>query len=155
MWIGFEKMFSRLDVLEASLNASLRESREGLMANTKELGILSDLVSKTCRAGIPDKSPADEVGTVSNNDGLKNAPASCAAQQETAGSGVSNDLLRRLKRGCILQYANEDENDEDGDHRDPQQGTGTLFERFKRHVCSRPTPSAKPRFSVHRIYMES
>ena len=139
MRTGFEKMLSRLDVLESSLCARLRESSEHLKANTKELGLLSDLVSKSCRACIPDNSPVDEVGAATIHiNGLQDAPASCAAKQED-----SHDLLRRLKRGCILQYGHEDEDDEDGNHRDPQ-NTSTPFERFKRHVCSRLTPTQHP-----------
>jgi hypothetical protein len=131
---GFEKMNARLDVLESSLRATLRESRTDMTTHTKELGVLSALVRNACFPGIRESSHSISESLAA--DKLSNGGAIYAAQLDQKVSVKSQVLLRRLKRGRLLQYERDDD-DEDGKTRAPS-NNDTMFERFIRHVCCPP-----------------
>jgi hypothetical protein len=104
-----------------------------MVANTKELGMLTNLVQKSYQTSSRGNVPVGEKETLSHLDGSKDASGGGETSAAQKCAGETQDLLRRLKRGCILQYGQQDDDDdEDGGNR-PQQ-TGTIFERFQRHV---------------------
>jgi hypothetical protein len=124
-------MIDRMDVLESSLRALLQEARNDTTANAKELGIVTALVKNACRPGaressqLNDGSSAPEISS--------SVPPSNAAQQDQTVRVGSNVLLRRLKRGCLLQYEQYDDDDEEREkHR--AETSENFFIRFKRHV---------------------
>ena len=131
---GFEKVNYRLDTLESSLRATLRESRSDIIANTKELGVLSALVQNACCLGIRDRTHLN-----TENEGSEDASSGGAPQQKDRKVSVEpQDLLRRLKRGYLLQYERDDEDDAENGHKTATSDNNQLFERFKRKVCSPP-----------------
>jgi hypothetical protein len=143
---GFEKMSIRLDSLESSLRLTLRDSRADMSTNTKELGMLSALVRNACLPGIRESSHLFSENACEED--ASSGEATHVAQQDQKVSVESQVLLRRLKRGCLLQYERDDDDDEedDGNTRAPS-STANIFEHFKRHV-SCPEHSNASKFTA-------
>ncbi len=111
---GFKELCARFDTLEANLRETLRKTNTDLKANTTELESLSAMM----RQSHPDFHRCNSRPEMKPDD----RPS-------------SQDLLRRLKRGYLLQYDCDDDDDLNG--RRSMARAENFFDVFKREVVIR------------------
>jgi hypothetical protein len=110
---GFKVLCARFDTLEANLRETLRKTSTDLKANTTELESLSAMV----RLSQPGRQPHPDHQHESKPD----------------ATPTSQDLLRRLKRGYLLQYECDDDDEIDGAR--PASRAINIIETLKREVA--------------------
>ena len=132
----YEKLCDRLDALESRICSALQESRADMLVNTTELRTLSARVQNTCRPGISSNSEpqivSEELIADAPSSGCGVAPHAAQQDQKVTAPHV---LLRRLKRGCLLQYERDDDDSNDSDDIGANAATENVFQRFNRQVC--------------------
>jgi hypothetical protein len=102
--IGLKELYSRFDALETSLRETLRKTSSDLKANTAELESLSAIMRQSHHCEPQDHSMRS--ASAPHNDHQ--------SEMKQDEAPTSQDLLRRLKRGYLLQYECEDEDENDG-----------------------------------------
>jgi hypothetical protein len=111
---GFKELCVRFDTLEANLRETLRKTNTDLKANTTELESLSAMM----RQSHPGFHKCDS-----------------QAEMKPDARPSSQDLLRRLKRGYLLQYDCDDDDDLNG--RRSTARAENFFDVLKREVAIR------------------
>jgi hypothetical protein len=117
-----EALFTRLDALESSLCKNLSK-------NTKELEVLSNLIRCHYK---PDRSEGTLIHPEEGCLGMENGFDRYDHDSTVADPAPSKNLLKRLKRGYLLQHES-DENDPI-DHTVNSRSTN-FFGMVKREVC--------------------
>ena len=108
-----------------SVEGGLRANTTGLRANTEQLAVLARRLPlqnsevNMAAGSAPASAPSD---LTNPNHGSRNpdGPAPTPGDRRAGGPG-SRDLLRRLKRGYLLQFEGAGEDGEDGDSDGPAQ----------------------------------
>jgi hypothetical protein len=108
----FTELCARFDSLEANLRETLRKTSTDMKANTTELESLSAKI-RELRPGL-------------------NPCISLSGKHHEAKREAEPDLLRRLKRGYLLQYETDDKDDVD-DERFPSRSINSI-NKIKREV---------------------
>ena len=134
--IGFRELSARLDTIETTLRTTLCDTREDVRAVSKEMRAISVGVQRFEHPDLHDeplRNVADPLPPHNNNsDG---GCTSTAPEEQThkvgSSSPISKDLLRRLKRGLLLRYA-RDEDEQDS----PNMEHTYLIDRIKREERS-------------------